>query len=169
MHTADFTPPIAPYPLDEENDIVHFHFGIEKIPDEAGALWYNIGTELSSERKKFGTQSLLCATSFLQRLSKLTLGGKDFSIACWAYAPSENSAIQNIFCWGDATNRFGVARHTSHFIYPFSAVGGTTELKSADVQNSVAFPTGQWVHVEFDYRHSDKKLFLFLKIICNKS
>lgn len=168
LHTAAFTPPTAPYAVDDKN-IALLHFGIDKVQDETGAIWYNNAASFFTTQKKFGTKSLYVNDTFLQRVSKLKLGGKDFTIACWVYSTAGTPSGRNqvFFCWGDSSNRFGLCRNTSNLIAWFAAAGGTSQWAAADMASPLTFTTGAWIHVEIGYRNSDKKMFLFVNGVLN--
>ena len=163
LHTADFTPPTMPYTFELGNYLSLMHFGIEKISDEAGALWYNYGAEFSTAQKKFGTKSLKCSKTFLQRLSKLKLGGKDFTMSFWVYSAA-NTPTNNLafFGWGGQNDRFGISRNTAGNISWWCVRGGTTILTAGGMTSTIPFTTNTWTHIEIGYRNSDNKMFLFV-------
>lgn len=133
----------------------------EPFFDEAGKRWESKDVYLSGEQAKFGASSFYGtgASSYLAYFQGITLGGKDFSIAFWIYAPATASSQQNFFTWGDTTNRIGVARNASNKLFWHCA--GLATFSSGDMSSKPTVSLNAWHHVEIDYRNSDNKIFLF--------
>lgn len=161
MHAAAFTVPPAPNNFSPATTLALLHFGIDKISDETGAFWYNSAT-LSTAQKKFGTKSLYCTGKNLQRMSSLKLGGKDFTIAGWFYAPATKTTTNTVFSWGqNSTGRLQTFIDSNNHISFNLYVNGTYKITFEMSDETTSFTTGQWNHVELDYRNSDGAFFLF--------
>ena len=161
LHTAAFTSaiPAIPYTVDE-NTTSLLHFGMEKLTDATGTIWYNNGSSLSTAQKKFGSKSLYVNNSLLQRVSKVTLGGKDFSIACWAYATAASTTAHGFFSWGRNDENL-VAYRDGNNLAAMLATKNSTVVTATAVNDRKYFTLNQWNHVEIDYRQSDNTLMFF--------
>ena len=135
--------------------------GRENFYDEGGRRWSNTSSLLSSTEKKFGESSMyLNGSANLRQTAGITLGGKDFAISCWAYASAASTAGQGFFCWGeDKTEGFQCYRDASN-LTAFATIIGDT-LAGTAAADRPTFPTGQWNHIEVDYRQSDNTFFFF--------
>ena len=161
LHTANFTPPTAPYDL-TPNTLALLHFDTpEYFTDDSGGYWLNLNAALSSTQKKFGSKSLDTSAGYLKKTG-VTLGGKDFAISAWSYAPARCSLAQGIINWGDESSFLHVFRDANNKISWNNRVNDTITFSVAGADRNVTFPAGQWNHIEIDYRHSDNTLFLFL-------
>lgn len=131
----------------------------EDFFDETGGRWDAINAILSAEESKFGTSSYYGngSSSYLSNGAGITLGGKDFAIACWFYVPAASTTARAIFSWGNSSTRLAAGQNASNKFYWALVVSGSTLFSTA----STAVPAGSWQHVEIDYRNSDNKLFLF--------
>ena len=89
--------------------------GREDIFDEVGNRWNSLSACPDTSIKKFGAKSLHTPGSgYLIKPTGLTLGGKNFAIAFWAYAPSASTAAQNFFCWGTKTDCTLISRDSNN-------------------------------------------------------
>lgn len=161
LHTAAFNTalPTFPYAVDS-NTTALLHFGMTKFTDAAGTIWDNYGTSLSTTQKKFGSKSLYVNNASLHRLSKVTLGGKDFSIAFWGYATAESTSGEGFFSWGNTTESLMLYRDGSNTTAMATVFNGGS-LNGTTASSRPTFTTGQWNHVEIDYRQSDNTLMFF--------
>ena len=163
LHTANFTPPVAPYDLTPKTlALLHFDFDtLEYFTDDSGSYWLNLNAALSSTQKKFGSKSLDTSAGYLKK-SALTLGGKDFAISAWFYSDKTITFAQGLIDWGDSANCLHTFRDANNKVSWNYRLNDTITFSVAMADRNVTFPAGQWNHIEIDYRHSDNTLFLFL-------
>ena len=134
--------------------------GKERVFDETGKRWAPTAIMISPTEKKFGESSLyLNGSAYLRLMNGITLGGKDFTIACWIY-PSAVNSIQYFIGWGnDEDTRLNVSIGSTGLLRWHCIIDGT---KIFSYDSSESCSAKEWVHVEIDYRNSDNKIFLFL-------
>ena len=99
--------------------------GREDIFDETGNRWNSLSACPDTSIKKFGAKSLHTPGSgYLIKPTGLTLGGKNFAIAFWAYAPAASTAAQNFFAWGTKTDCTLIGRDSNNkfFITTFANI-----------------------------------------------
>ena len=112
-------------------------------------------------KKILGTKYLNTAHGYLENSAEITLGGKDFTIAFWLYAPAASTTWQFFFSWGTNTDYTAISRDANNKLLIDALSNGSTVFSPA-AADRVAFPTAQWNHIELGYRNSDNTILLFL-------
>ena len=143
--------------------------GREDIFDETGNRWNSLSACPDTSIKKFGAKSLHTPGSgYLIKPTGLTLGGKNFAIAFWAYAPSASTAAQALCSLGTNKNSIKIFRDSSNKLTTSCAENGSFVFSPASDER-VTFPTAQWNHVELDFNYSSGRIYLFLNgsLVCS--
>ena len=99
----------------------------------------------------------------------ITLGGKNFTIAFWAYEIKANTSNgQFFFFWGSTTSFILLWSNRSNALAQLIWEDGVQTAGSKSGTTS-ALTIGQWHHIELDYRQSDNTVFIFLdgSLVCS--
>ena len=128
------------------------------LSDVTGKAWTGLAPQIVTDKYKFGSASLFLRGTGIMK-PNVTLGGSNFTVAGWFYAPETIPTNLGLVDWGDTNNWFHVFIDSSGRISIITMKDGTAVIRQSS--RTTSFGTGAWRHVEMDYRNSDATFFLF--------
>lgn len=145
----------------EKNTFVQFE---TKDFDECGNVWSVIGKPtLDKVCSKFGTAMHFDGETFLRLDKGITLGGSDFSVACWAYSTTSDYSRIMFYIgslYSTKQNRYiFTIRDSSEEKFRHALAMGKETTFAENIEPAIQ---DEFFHFELDYKNETKTLFLFI-------